>query len=62
MYKKLKKLKDLFLRVVFMQLVNKEDFCTTKRSCENLIEDYTKNYGIKFSILRYGSICRGVEQ
>lgn len=31
-------------------------YSTTKRSCENLIEDYSKKYGIKFSILRYGSI------
>lgn len=31
-------------------------YSTTKRSCENLIEDYSKKYGINYSILRYGSI------
>jgi len=33
-----------------------EFYSSTKRSCENIIENYSKKYGIKFSILRYGSI------
>ncbi|SVE64703.1 uncharacterized protein METZ01_LOCUS517557, partial [marine metagenome] len=31
-------------------------YSSTKRSCENIIEDYANKYGLKFTILRYGSI------
>ena len=33
-----------------------EFYSSTKRACENIIQNYSKKYGIKFSILRYGSI------
>ena len=33
-----------------------EFYSSTKRACENIIQNYAKKYGIKFSILRYGSI------
>ncbi len=33
-----------------------EFYSSTKRSTENIIENYSNKYGIKFSILRYGSI------
>tara|TARA_A100001011_G_C14311105_1_gene845652 strand:- start:865 stop:1740 length:876 start_codon:yes stop_codon:yes gene_type:complete len=33
-----------------------EFYSSTKRSSENIIENYSRKYGIKFSILRYGSI------
>ena len=33
-----------------------EFYSSTKRSTENIIENYANKYGIKFSILRYGSI------
>ena len=33
-----------------------EFYSSTKRSSENIIENYSNKYGIKFSILRYGSI------
>ena len=31
-------------------------YSSTKRSCENLIENYSEKYGLNFSILRYGSV------
>lgn len=31
-------------------------YSSTKRSSENIIENYSKKFGIKYSILRYGSI------
>ena len=31
-------------------------YSSTKRSCENIIENYSEKYNINFSILRYGSI------
>mgnify|MGYP001380570160 FL=1 len=33
-----------------------EFYSSTKRSSENIIENYSNKYGIKYSILRYGSI------
>ena len=33
-----------------------EFYSSTKRACENLIENYSKKYGLKYSVLRYGSI------
>ncbi len=33
-----------------------EFYSSTKRSCENIIQNYSSKYGLKFSILRYGSI------
>ena len=33
-----------------------EFYSSTKRSSENIIENYSNKYGLKFSILRYGSI------
>lgn len=52
-----KKLKKFIFASSIYALSNQGGFySSTKRSCENLIENYSEKYNINFSILRYGSV------
>ena len=46
----------IFASSIYATSSQGEFYSSTKRSCENIIENYSKKYGLKFSILRYGSI------
>ena len=47
------KLKNLFMRVLYTQIVNKVDFMVQVKAAEDFIEKFWKKYKIKFSILRF---------